>query len=213
MVECLSSQSRRLHGHHPNQHTDAELELIRDTPLQSRSGYGELWHRRGRRDISIAQRACSGSCADRDCFLRPAGKSISAKAIWADNLSRPACSGGCKGIRVGCVQTDNGFKLTNRFSSSRQDLPTLFELGIWHKRLHPYTPRYHGKVERSHRENQKRVYSCHNFYSIDDFSKQLAAHNCRSNNFLMRPLGWLSPAAFSVQYVDEPIFCRISWNE
>ena len=56
-------------------------------------------------------------------------------------------------------------------------------------------------VERSHREDQKRFYGHHSFYSLDDFSKQLAVHNRRSNNFPMRPLGWLSPLEFSVQYV------------
>ena len=111
-----------------------------------------------------------------------------------------------RGIRVECVQTDNGFEFTNRFSNSKRDLPTLFEsaaarLGIRHKLIRPYTPRHNGKVERSHREDQKRFYSCHSFYSPNDFAKQLAVHNRRSNNFPMRPLGWLSPFEFAVQYV------------
>ena len=51
-----------------------------------------------------------------------------------------------RGIRVECVQTDNGFEFTNRFSNSRRELPTLFEataatLGIRHKLIRPYTPR------------------------------------------------------------------------
>ncbi|MFR5853298.1 MAG: hypothetical protein ACLUE8_02575 [Lachnospiraceae bacterium] len=50
-----------------------------------------------------------------------------------------------------CVQTDNGFEFTNRFSNSKRDLPTLFEktaaeLGIRHKLIRPYTPRHNGKV-------------------------------------------------------------------
>ena len=70
-----------------------------------------------------------------------------------------------RGIKVECVQTDNGFEFTNRFSNSKRDLPTLFEktaaeLGIRHKLIRPYTPRHNGKVERSHREDQKRFYSC-----------------------------------------------------
>ena len=65
----------------------------------------------------------------------------------------------------------------------------------------PYTPRHNGKVERSHREDQKRFYSCHTFYSLDDFAKQLAVHNRRSNNLPMRPLHWLSPNEFTVQFV------------
>ena len=69
------------------------------------------------------------------------------------------------------------------------------------KLIRPYTPRHNGKVERSHRKDQKRFYSCHAFYSLDDFAKQLAVHNRRSNNLPMRPLRWLSPVAFTVQYV------------
>lgn len=72
---------------------------------------------------------------------------------------------------------------------------------IRHKLIRPYTPRHNGKVERSHREDQKRFYSCHAFYSLDDFAKQLAIHSRRSNSLPMRPLHWLSPAEFSVQYV------------
>ena len=105
-----------------------------------------------------------------------------------------------------CVQTDNGFEFTNRFSNSKRNLPTLFEstaaqLGIRHKLIRPYTPRHNGKVERSHREDQKRFYSCRSFYSLEDFAKQLTLHNRRSNNFPMRPLSWLSPNEFIVQYV------------
>ena len=97
-----------------------------------------------------------------------------------------------------CVQTDNGSEFTNRFSGSKRDMPTLFErtaaeLGIRHKLIRPYTPRHNGKVER--------FYSCRSFYSLEDFAKQLAVHSRRSNNLPMRPLHWLSPAEFSVQYV------------
>ena len=111
-----------------------------------------------------------------------------------------------RGIEVQCVQTDNGSEFTNRFSNSKQNLPTLFErtaaeLGIQHKLIRPYTPRHNGKVERSHREDQKRFYSCHSFFSLDDFASQLSIHNRRSNNFPMRPLHYLSPVEFAVQYV------------
>ena len=96
-------------------------------------------------------------------------------------------------IRVECVQADNGFELTNRFSNSRRDPPTLFEttaseLGVPHKLIRPYTPRHNGKVERSYREDQKRFYSCDSSFSLYDFAKQVAVHNRRSNNFPMRPL-------------------------
>ena len=124
----------------------------------------------------------------------------------ADFLRRLRAWYARRGIEVECVQTDNGFEFTNRFSNSKRDLPTLFEktateLGIRHKLIRPYTPRHNGKVERSHREDQKRFYSCHAFYSLDDFAKQLVVHNRRSNSLPMRPLRWLSPIEFAVQYV------------
>ena len=101
-------------------------------------------------------------------------------------------------------------EFTNRFSSSRRDLPTLFEttalqLEIQHKLIRPYTPRHNGKVERSHREDQKRFYGCHTFFTPQDFGAPLAGHLSRPNNIPMRPLGWLSPLQFlrslAVQYV------------
>ncbi len=107
-----------------------------------------------------------------------------------------------RGIKVECVQTDNGFEFTNRFSPSKRDLKTLFEstaenLGIRHKLIRPYTPRHNGKVERSHREDQRRFYDSHRFFSL--------AHQSRSNARPMRPLRWFSPrqklSSFPVQDV------------
>jgi len=103
-----------------------------------------------------------------------------------------------KGFTVECVQTDNGFEFTNRFSRSKRDLQTLFEatavsLGIKHKLIRPYTPRHNGKVDRSHREDQKLFYNTHSFFSLKDFDAQLAVHQNRTNHRPMRPLNWLSP--------------------
>lgn len=115
-----------------------------------------------------------------------------------------------RGVTVECVQTDNGFEFTNRFSNSKKDLLTRFELtaqrmGIRHKLIRPYTPRHNGKVERSHREDQKRLYDTHTFFSLGDFAAQLKTHNARSNNLPMRPLNWDTPTEtlhnFTVQYV------------
>ena len=115
-----------------------------------------------------------------------------------------------RGIQIECVQTDNGFEFTKRLSRTRdEENLTSFELllrmlGIRHKFIKPYTPRHNGKVERSHREDQKRLYNSARFYSFEDFSIQLKRHNQRSNNIPMRPLGFLSPRQFllnTVQYV------------
>lgn len=116
----------------------------------------------------------------------------------ADFLKKVVTAFSRKGIEVECVQTDNGFEFTNRFSNTKRDLKTLFEkaaeeLGIRHKLIRPYTPRHNGKVERSHREDQKRLYDSHRFFSLTDFGGQLAAHQNRNNSRPMRPLRWLSP--------------------
>ena len=99
---------------------------------------------------------------------------------------------------IECVQTDNGFEFTNRLGNSKSKPLTLFEntltrLGIQHKLIRPFTPRHNGKVERSHRKDNEEFYSCHSFYSFEDFKKQLAVRQRYYNDFPMRPLNWLSP--------------------
>ena len=115
-----------------------------------------------------------------------------------------------KGVTVECVQTDNGFEFTHKFSHRESRTISKFEealnsLGIRHKLIRPYTPRHNGKVERSHREDQKRFYDTHSFYSLDDFGEQLAVHQRRSNSLPMRPLHWQTPKdclkSFTVQNV------------
>ena len=99
---------------------------------------------------------------------------------------------------IECVQTDNGPEFTNRLNPQCSNKKTLFEitlenLCIQHKLIKPYTPRHNGKVERSHRKDNEYFYACHNFFSFEDFQKQLASWNRSYNNFPMRPLNWLSP--------------------
>ena len=122
----------------------------------------------------------------------------------ADFLRRVVAAFARKGIKVECVQADNGFEFTNRFANTKRDIPTLFESAasapdVRHKFIRPYTPRHNGKVERSHREDQKRFYATHRFYSLADFGGQLAAHQSRSNAHPMRPLHWLSPTEWLSQ--------------
>jgi len=115
-----------------------------------------------------------------------------------------------RGVAVECVQTDNGFEFTNRLNNNNSSAITLFEktadcLGIRVKFIRPYTPRHNGKVERSHREDNKIFYSCHRFYSLADFGEQLAVHQNRTNRRPMRPLNWFTPlqslVSFNAQYV------------
>lgn len=260
-VQSLSCQSRRPHSH-PNQHTEAELKMIRDMRRRNPTlGLVELWHRlrqqgyirrpeslfrvmrklgmfppaeqkkayqpkpyeqmtypgqRVQADVKVVPRRCIVDPELR-LYQYTAIDEFTRLRFLAAYPERSTCSSADflkklfkwyarQGIRVECIQADNGFEFTNRFSSSKHDLPTLFEkiageLGIRHKLIRPYAPRHNGKVERSYREDQKRFYSCHSFYSLNDFAKQLAVHNRPSNNFPLRPLLWLSPVEFAVQYL------------
>ena len=262
-IESLACRSRRPHSH-PNQHTEAELKLIRDMRRRNpKLGIVELWSRLRKRGYSrcieslwrvlrreglaakekprkkytpkpYEQMKYPGQrvqidvkVVPRSCIANPELKLYQYTAI--DEYSRYRILGAYpeqstyssahflrhvveafrrKGVTVECVQTDNGFEFTNRFSNSKRDIPTLFEstaaeLGIRHKLIRPYTPRHNGKVERSHREDQKRFYATHRFWSLADFGGQLAAHQSRSNSRPMCPLACFSPrdflASFSLQ--------------
>ena len=264
-LESLACLSRRPHSH-PNQHTEAELKLIRDMHRRNpdlgivelwarmrKRGYGRtvesLWRvmrREGLTEPATKKKTYTPKpyeqmlypgqriqidvkVVPRQCIADPELKLYQYTAIdeysryrvlgaypeqstysSADFLRKVVRCFARRGIKVECVQTDNGFEFTNRFSPSKRDLKTLFEstaesLGIRHKLIRPYTPRHNGKVERSHREDQRRFYDSHRFFSLDDFGGQLAAHQSRSNNRPMRPLRWLSPrqklSSFPVQDV------------
>ena len=257
----LACRSQRPHSH-PNQHTQAELKLIRDMRRRNPElGMVELWHRLRQRgytrrpeslfrvmrklglfpqaekkpvykpkpyeqmtypgqrvpvDVKVVPRRCIAdqelrlfqyTAIDEFTRLRFLGAYPEQSTYSsADFLKKLVKWYARRKIRVECVQTDNGFAFTNRFSNSKRDLPALFEQtaalpGTRHKLIRPYTSRHNGKVERSHREDHKRFYSCHKFYSLNGFNKQFTVHNRRSNNFPMRPLHWLSPAEFTVQYL------------
>ena len=260
-IESLACRSRRPHSH-PNQHTEAELKLIRDMRRRNpKLGIVELWSRLRKRGYSrcieslwrvlrreglaakekprkkytpkpYEQMQYPGQrvqidvkVVPRSCIADPELKLYQYTAI--DEYSRYRILGAYpeqstyssahflrhvveafrrKGVTVECVQTDNGFEFTNRFSNSKRDIPTLFEstaaeLGIRHKLIRPYTPRHNRKVERSHREDQKRFYATHRFWSLADFGGQLAAHQSRSNSRPMRPLDWFSPRDFLASFV------------
>lgn len=264
-LESLACRSRRPH-HHPSQHTQEELKLIRDMRRRNpKLGMIELWHRLRKRGYSrcpeslfrvLRREGLMGKApakkqyhpkpyeqmthpgeriqidvkvVPRRCIADPTLKLFQYTAI--DEYSRYRILGAypeqstyssadfvekvvkCfarRGVKVECIQTDNGIEFTNRFSRGAQGKLTRFELtcarlGIRHKLIRPYTPRHNGKVERSHREDQKRFYDSHCFYSLADFDGLLAAHQSRSNDRPMRPLSWASPKEFLrhfiVQYV------------
>ena len=114
------------------------------------------------------------------------------------------------GIEVECVQTDNGPEFTKVFHVKDKNNHSMFEvtakrLGVKLKRIKPHTPRHNGKVERSHREDQKLFYSemirlNHLIVDEDDFKRKLKRHQRKTNDRPMRPLDYLSPKQYLKQY-------------
>lgn len=114
------------------------------------------------------------------------------------------------GIEVKCVQTDNGFEFTSRLGTANPNRKSHFEvmatkLNVTLKHIKPHTPKHNGKVERSHREDQKLFYTrvangkC-KFSSLTDYQTRLKRHQNKTNNRPMRPLGYMSPLEYLEQY-------------
>jgi len=99
-------------------------------------------------------------------------------------------------FKIQTIQTDNGTEFTYKYISDTEDCPfdtELHRLGIQHKLIPPRTPWHNGKVERSHRNDQRYFYDWETFRSLEDFNKKLAEHLIWSNNKPMRTLGDKSP--------------------
>ena len=117
------------------------------------------------------------------------------------------------GIEVKCVQTDNGAEFTKRLLVADDDNKSLFELTATHlniqvKYIRPHTPKHNGKVERSHREDQKLLYSevirrKRPFVDFNDFKQRLKRHQDKTNNRPMQPLNLQSPNTFLEQYLAQ----------
>ncbi|MDR0897107.1 MAG: DDE-type integrase/transposase/recombinase, partial [Oscillospiraceae bacterium] len=76
-------------------------------------------------------------------------------------------------FRIQTVQTDNGSEFTYRFLRTEKECPFDEELrrqGIKHKLIAPRTPWHNGKVERSHRSDQRYFYDWEVFKAIEEFN-------------------------------------------
>ena len=252
-IESLRDRSRRP-KHHPNQHTEEELKLIRNMRRRNpNAGLVVFWVKLRQRGYTRSitglyrvlvrqgvmavkppnpkyipkpyeQMRYPGQRIQIDvkfvpaaCIIKEGAKYYQYTAI--DEYSRYRYLEAFKenstyssaqfathvidhfakmGIRVECIQTDNGFEFTKRFGGSAPDNFTLFEARlkqceVKHKLIRPFTPRHNGKVERSHRKDNEYFYATHKFYSFADFKEQLTIHNRKYNSFPIRPLGWKSP--------------------
>lgn len=99
-------------------------------------------------------------------------------------------------FRIQTIQTDNGTEFTYKFISDTEKSPMdklLEQYGIAHVLIPPRTPWHNGKVERSHRNDQRYFYDWEKFHSVDELNEKLKVHLQWSNNKTMRTLGRKSP--------------------
>ena len=99
-------------------------------------------------------------------------------------------------FQIKTIQTDNGTEFTYKFISDEKICPfdkALTKLGIKHKLIPPRTPWHNGKVERSHRNDQRYFYDWETFRSVEELNEKLEKHLIWSNNKTMRTLGRKSP--------------------
>lgn len=100
-------------------------------------------------------------------------------------------------FRIQSIQTDNGTEFTYKFISETEKSPMdklLEKWGIEHILIPPRTPWHNGKVERSHRNDQRYFYDWEKFRSVEDLNEKLKAHLEWSNNKTMRTLDRKTPA-------------------
>ena len=107
------------------------------------------------------------------------------------------------------IQTDNGTEFTYKFVSEAGKNPVeklLEKWGIKHILIPPRTPWHNGKVERSHRNDQRYFYDWEHFCSVEELNEKLKAHLEWSNNKTMRTLGRKSP----IQLLREKLGALVS---
>ena len=99
-------------------------------------------------------------------------------------------------FKIQTIQTDNGTEFTYKYISDTEICPfdkALEKLHIKHKLIPPRTPWHNGKVERSHRNDQRYFYDWETFESLDELNEKLKKHLEWSNNKIMRTMGNKSP--------------------
>ena len=99
-------------------------------------------------------------------------------------------------FKIRAIQTDNGTEFTYKFISDTEISPldkALQTLKIPHILIPPRTPWHNGKVERSHRNDQRYFYDWETFRTLNELNEKLKKHLEWSNNKTMRTLGRKSP--------------------
>ena len=94
------------------------------------------------------------------------------------------------------IQVDNGYEFVNDKEVTNRK--TYFEevaekKGYIIKRIRPYSPWQNGKVERSHREDEKILYANNKFYTKNELINAVKIHQDRYNNTAKICLNFKSP--------------------
>lgn len=101
------------------------------------------------------------------------------------------------------IQTDNGSEFTNRYVNTKAlsalDIYLAAE-GIEHQLTKPATPWHNGRVERSHRTDDKFFYSRLQFYDLNDLNEQGRKWLRRYQNMYQRKYKYLSPMEVWKEY-------------
>jgi transposase InsO family protein len=101
------------------------------------------------------------------------------------------------------IQTDNGSEFTNRFLNTKalSELDEfLNEVKINHKLIRPATPWHNGRVERSHRTDDKFFYNYLSFYDLNDLRNQGKVWLRKYQNMYQRKYNYLSPLEVWKEY-------------
>lgn len=104
------------------------------------------------------------------------------------------------------IQTDNGSEFTYKYISDTIENPfdkVLKKAGIIHKLIPPRTPWHNGKVERSHRNDQRYFYDWEHFKSLEEYNEKLSKHLEWSNHKTMRTLGRKSPCQLIAEKISK----------
>ena len=95
-------------------------------------------------------------------------------------------------FRIQKIQTDNGTEFTYKYISDNEISPldkVLQALKIPHILIPPRPPWHNGKVERSHRNDQRYFYNWETFKTLDELNEKLKKQLEWSNYKIMRTLG------------------------
>ncbi|HEY9583063.1 MAG TPA: DDE-type integrase/transposase/recombinase [Candidatus Paceibacterota bacterium] len=113
--------------------------------------------------------------------------------------------------KIQAIKTDNGSIFTNYYTSmtKRSDMTvkTIHALdlfcagqGITHYLIDPGKPAQNGKVERSHREDQEKLYDQNEFNDVLDLQKGIKAWNTEYNDLEHCGLGGKTPNEYLADY-------------